>query len=435
MLRWDVPVSRLFITEVPLQSLSFHRQSASRAKLGVWCLLVGLIITSSASAQSLPEEQFPLSAHLRAKVRFWERVFRDTSTDSFIIHDQELPNKIIDIVDFATLQKRYRWKGTLNRARKQAIVKKYVDRYNLGIARFKKHGKEAIKFGLIEERLYQSYFSNPVHLNRLMLGRAQLRSQGGLREEFLTATKRAEKFLPFITAAFKSHGVPEQLAKVAFVESMFNEKALSKVGASGIWQFMPSTAKHYLHVNQLIDERSNPYKASMAAAKLMKDNYRLLGTWPLAVTAYNHGTRSLQSAIRKLGTKDIDLIVQHHRAPGFGFASKNFYAEFVAVYRVYTSWQKDKTIPRANNAIEVAQIPVRGAPTYKELLDHLAISPNLLRQYNPEFSPKAETSLKYKRLPDKFALFLPVSVAQSAKQSLMTLAQRRGAAERSREKL
>jgi hypothetical protein len=153
------------------------------------------------------------------------------------------------------------------------------------------------------------------------------------------------------------------------------------------------------------------------------------------VTAYNHGTRSLQSAIRKLGTKDIDLIVQHHRAPGFGFASKNFYAEFVAVYRVYTSWQKDKTIPRANNAIEVAQIPVRGAPTYKELLDHLAISPNLLRQYNPEFSPKAETSLKYKRLPDKFALFLPVSVAQSAKQSLMTLAQRRGAAERSREKL
>ena len=79
---------------------------------------------------------------------------------------------------------------------------------------------------------------------------------------------------------FEDHNIPKNLTRIAFVESMFNEKAISKVGASGVWQFMPSTAKDFIIVDKYIDERNSPIKATEAAAKLLKANFKLLGSWP-----------------------------------------------------------------------------------------------------------------------------------------------------------
>ena len=87
----------------------------------------------------------------------------------------------------------------------------------------------------------------------------------------------------------KRHGVPEEIAALPHVESSFNPEAYSKVGAAGLWQFMPSTAKRFMRVDGIVDERLDPYSATEAAANLMLYNYRLLGSWPLTVTAYNHG--------------------------------------------------------------------------------------------------------------------------------------------------
>jgi membrane-bound lytic murein transglycosylase D len=97
---------------------------------------------------------------------------------------------------------------------------------------------------------------------------------------------------------------------------------------------MPGTAKRFMRVDGVVDERMDPYTATDAAANLMLYNYRLLGTWPLAVTAYNHGPGGLRRAQDELGTSDIAVIVKRYQGRTFGFASRNFYVAFLAALEV-----------------------------------------------------------------------------------------------------
>src|SRR5262249_38124787 len=105
---------------------------------------------------------------------------------------------------------------------------------------------------------------------------------------------------------------------------------MSKVGAAGIWQIMPATGRRYLRVSDDVDERLNIRASTMAAAQILRENYEMLGTWPLAITAYNHGANGIKQAVATVGTTDFGAIVQRYRGPLFGFASQNFYAEFLA---------------------------------------------------------------------------------------------------------
>jgi membrane-bound lytic murein transglycosylase D len=89
-----------------------------------------------------------------------------------------------------------------------------------------------------------------------------------------------------------------------------------------------------MRVDSVVDERLDPYSATDAAANLMLYNYRLLGTWPLAVTAYNHGPGGLRRAQDELGSSDIAVIVKHYQGATFGFASRNFYVAFLAALEV-----------------------------------------------------------------------------------------------------
>ncbi len=94
---------------------------------------------------------------------------------------------------------------------------------------------------------------------------------------------------------------------------------------------MPSTGRLFsLRVNNVLDERMDPFKATDAAADLLQENYDRLGTWPLALTAYNHGAGGIAKAVREVGTTDIARIVQRYRGKSFGFASRNFYTSFLA---------------------------------------------------------------------------------------------------------
>jgi membrane-bound lytic murein transglycosylase D len=116
---------------------------------------------------------------------------------------------------------------------------------------------------------------------------------------------------------------------------MFNYRARSKVGASGAWQFTPSTGRRYLQMDTAVDARSDVWLAADGAARMLADNFARVGSWPLALTGYNHGIAGMQRAVRALGTRDIAAIVDGYSSPSFGFASRNFYAEFVAAVAVY----------------------------------------------------------------------------------------------------
>ena len=106
---------------------------------------------------------------------------------------------------------------------------------------------------------------------------------------------------------------------------------MSKVGASGVYQIMPQTGHDYLKIGSGIDERNDPIKASRAAAKLLIMNHRILGEWPLAITAYNHGVGGIRRAMQAANSKDIVTLINKYDGPNFGFASKNFYSGFLGL--------------------------------------------------------------------------------------------------------
>jgi membrane-bound lytic murein transglycosylase D len=96
---------------------------------------------------------------------------------------------------------------------------------------------------------------------------------------------------------------------------------------------MKDTGRVYLRVGPFRDERTNPEAATRAAARLLKDNYDYLQSWPLAVMAYNHGREGVARAVKAQGTRDLKTLLTEHRGPSYGFASRNFYFEFRAAIR------------------------------------------------------------------------------------------------------
>jgi membrane-bound lytic murein transglycosylase D len=97
---------------------------------------------------------------------------------------------------------------------------------------------------------------------------------------------------------------------------------------------MRATGKRYMRIDHLVDERMDPHVSSVAAARLLQENYEETRAWPLAITAYNHGAGGMKRAVKQLGTRDIGVIVDRYESRTFGFASKNFYAEFLAALDV-----------------------------------------------------------------------------------------------------
>jgi membrane-bound lytic murein transglycosylase D len=164
--------------------------------------------------------------------------------------------------------------------------------------------------------------------------------------------------MPFIRKIFVAAGLPTELGFLPHVESSFNNQAYSKFGAAGMWQFTRSTGRRFLRIDRAINERFDYQLATEAAAKLLQENFQELGTWPLAITAYNHGVHGMKRAIAKLGTRDFGTIVQRYRSRTFGFASKNFYAEFLAAMDIathYHTYFQDITFdrPRAYHTLKL----------------------------------------------------------------------------------
>jgi membrane-bound lytic murein transglycosylase D len=157
----------------------------------------------------------------------------------------------------------------------------------------------------------------------------RLRSQRGLRERFKRGLEISGRYDAAFRGVFREAGLPEDLAYLPHVESSFQNHAASSVGAAGMWQFMPGTARQFGMLNAAVDERRDPVASAQGAARYLRDAHDSLESWPLALTSYNHGVGGMKRAQDAFGN-DFAAIVQDYSGPGFGFASRNFYAEFLA---------------------------------------------------------------------------------------------------------
>ncbi|MCI4626524.1 MAG: transglycosylase SLT domain-containing protein, partial [Candidatus Magnetoovum sp. WYHC-5] len=296
--------------------------------------------TTSESAQPVPANvlrlteplTIPCSKGIRTQVDFWIDIFAKYNSYESVIHDNRYLDIVFSVVDAKEL-------GANTTELEKEAVESEIEKYkvildslqkktNSGQANFTKEEKQVYK-------LYETVSGN----NKFIEAKERIRSQRGQRDRFREALSRCTLYMKDMEKIFKENGLPVEITRLPFLESLFNISAVSSAGASGLWQFTKSTGKIYMTIDEYIDERFDPIKSTKAAARFIKSNYNSLDSWALALTAYNHGTAGMKNAIAQTGTTDIKYIIDNYKGKGFGFASRNFYAEFMAVLEISHNYQ------------------------------------------------------------------------------------------------
>src|SRR5580698_10771336 len=267
-------------------------------------------------------EAFAYPTDLEPDVRFWIRVYTEVTTDQGLLHDDWYLGLVYEVLRFDPSD---------SPRQREHIVEEAKARYAALLRRFAAGDTDNLT---PHERRILHDFGDKATPAQYREAIERIRFQLGQADRFHEGLIRAQEYEKSISRVLADRGVPPEIGALPHVESSFNPAAYSRVGAAGLWQFMPGTARRYMRVDGIVDQRLDPNSATEAAANLMLYNYRLLGSWPLAVTAWNHGPGGLRRAQDDLGTSDIGVIVKHYQGATFGFASRNFYVAFLAALEV-----------------------------------------------------------------------------------------------------
>lgn len=283
--------------------------------------------------RALDANRFPVPHELRPNVEFWLQVYTKYDDSVKLLHDDWHLGVIYAALDFHELEL-----SGLSEGRKREIRRERIEQAKTKYATILSllaQGKTSERWPEDQARVEAMFDSVPGGPAKYRAAISRMRAQTCLRNQFAEAIERSGYYLPAMERIFESRGLPVELTRLPFVESLFRWQAQSKVAAGGIWQFMPATGRLYLELGAEVDERYDPLLATDAAARFLAGNHEALRTWPLAITAYNHGRAGMQRAVRQVGTRDLGTIAERYRSRSFGFASRNFYAEFVAAWLAY----------------------------------------------------------------------------------------------------
>lgn len=288
-------------------------------------LLVLMLFADELGVARSSDFEIPNGMELR--VQFWVNVFTRYSINQVIIHDSDNPELIYRVVNLESV----------NRARSKTEITQLVRKEKADVRqlllKLASRPVDPNKMGS-EEKRYWLLWGKPTNPRVFTRAAERLRVQGGMKEAFTEGVIRSGRYLPVIRQVLAREGLPLELAYLCHVESSFHPGARSKSSAVGMWQMTKGTGRYYMTINAGVDERLDPILSTLAAAKLLKENYSVLQSWPLAVTAYNHGLGGMKRAKTSLGTTDMKRIIDRYQSRSFGFASKNFYAEFLAAVQV-----------------------------------------------------------------------------------------------------
>lgn len=386
-----------------LLALPLAAQPASRAATG-----------AAQAGPSSGDARIPRPAALERDVQFWIRVYTEIPTTAGFLHDERNLAVVYDTLRFPpdTPPKERQRAVDDARERLAALLRKLATSVAgdsaaatapAATASVTDPGAAAAQAATAvasapaataapsmmvsltdEERRVLALWGPAVTAERLLEASRGVRFQLGQADRFREGLVRSGRWETHIAQTLANLGLPPELAALPHVESSFNPAAYSKVGAAGLWQFMRSTGRLYMRVDdEVVDERLDPFRSTEAAAQLLAYNYRVLGTWPLALTAYNHGAAGMRRAVEQTGTSDFVTIARTFQSRTFGFASRNFYPSFLAALTI--DQNPERYFPGIERAPEMRfhEIELPGYVRAESVARALGVSRDSLRELNP----------------------------------------------------
>lgn len=347
-------------------------------------------------------DRFP-SEGFEPQVKFWRAVFTQYGEKDVVLHDKNDLRLIYEVVRFT--QGTNRGKSETKRQRRKLRIRK--NQLAAAMDSLRIRSIDSKKMDKTQQRILTviravNLEPSPLLFKKL---RNNIHAQRGLKENFQKGIIRAGLYLRDMKATFDRHGLPTELALLPHVESSFNFASRSRKGAAGIWQFMRRTARGYnLRVNRSIDQRLDPLAATDAAARYLKDSYRKLGNWPLAITSYNHGQQGIARAKRRHGS-DLLTIISKYQSRSFGYASRNFYAEFLAAVEVSKNYRSYWGQLAISEPLEYGEVFLKKAVRLRSLTRIEGLSQQVLRKYNPQVNNYVWTRSKI--FPRGFKIRVP----------------------------
>jgi len=365
-------------------------------------LLVFISLVSSAGVQSraldVPVSNYPIQCDetfscptsLLPRVAFWVEVFSRWDTNTAIFHDKENPQRVYSTVTRNNGCRRSRKGDSIDRERKR-LKKSLV---NLSKAIKSDRALSASQQKLQNLFVGESSASIASAANRI-------RCQSGNKNRMREALSQFQRYRPAILDALEAQSLTPELQYLPFVESAFNPNALSHVGAAGLWQIMPQTGRTLgLKINNAVDERYDPKRATYAAALYFRNSVDNLSETafengypvvaknlnPFVITSYNYGVRGMERAIKQVGL-DYERLLVEYKSPNFQTAVKNFYASFLAARYVAKNSQQfyGAIEPAASPTSSLNTVRLTRSTSAKRLVKSLGVSKSMLKAINPAF--------------------------------------------------
>ena len=403
---------------------SRHRYNSIFYVLLALMLLAPLMLPQKAMADHLLgshnlqcDKIFPCPDELKPRVLFWIDVFTKHGDDTIILHDSENPQRVYKVIKTTARCSRRKEARSIRNAkssvRKQLL--KIADKRAKGITAFS--GEESHLAEMVKSE-------TPAEIRKTA---KRIRCQGGVADQFLRALERHGKYGPMVVSTLKKAGLPTDIQYLPFVESSYRPTAYSRVGAAGMWQIMPRTARTLgLKISSTVDERLDPELASAAAARYFLDSRKRLGDtarniksakkyslYPFVITSYNYGASGMVRAMGKVGPDYMDVL-NKYKARGFQIAVKNFYSSFLAARHVAKNADVYYPNHKVAKPLSVDVVTIKTPASIERLMSVFSVSEDTLKKHNTSLMRLVWTGRRF--VPKGYKLKLPKSAAGRSEQ-------------------